>query len=81
MVFPGFDNRDNDRWGVDRYVPRDPSHLRQLIELAERYKTTDRINIATFNGWAEGHQIEPGSFRDEDYITEYLDVIRDSQLS
>lgn len=74
-AFPGFDDRANECWGDDRYVPRDPSHLRDLLELAAKYATHGRATVATFNGWAEGHQIEPGRFGDEDYETSYLDVV------
>ncbi len=76
-VFPGFDDSHNDCWGEDRHVPRDPSHLRDLLALADEYRTTDRVNLATFNGWPEGHQIEPGSFAGTDYGTAYLEVVKE----
>jgi PGF-CTERM protein len=76
-VFPGFDDRHNDCWGHDRHVPRDPSHLRELLALADEYRTTDRVNLATFNGWPEGHQVEPGSFAGTDYGTAYLEVVKE----
>ncbi|WP_435335183.1 hypothetical protein [Haloarchaeobius sp. TZWWS8] len=74
MTYPGFDDRHNSCWGGDRYIPRAPAHLRELLELAGRYGT-GRANVATFNDWTEGHQIEPGQFRDDSYGTAYLDVL------
>lgn len=77
MVFPGFDDRHNSCWGADRHVLRSPDHLRELLGLADEYRTTDRVNVATFNDWMEGHQIEPGTFRGEDYGTAYLEVLQE----
>lgn len=76
MVFPGFDDRANDCWGENRYTPPDPKHLQDLLELANKYRTVDRINIATWNDWNEGHMIEPGSYMGEDYGNDYLEVVK-----
>lgn len=78
-VFPGRDERNNTCWGTNPYVPRDPSHLEQMLELANQYKTVDRINIATYNDWVEGHQIEPGTFNGQQYGTAYLDILKKFQ--
>lgn len=80
MVYPGFDDRHNSCWGSGRSIPRGPDHLRDLFELARKY-TTGRVNVATFNDWTEGHQIEPGQFRDTDYGMEYLDVVREFSVT
>ncbi|WP_435317806.1 hypothetical protein [Haloarchaeobius sp. TZWSO28] len=74
MAFPGFDDRHNSCWGSGRYIPRAPAHLRELLELAREY-STGRVNVASFNDWTEGHQIEPGRFRGTAYGTDYLDVV------
>lgn len=74
-AFPGFDDRHNECWGGDRHVSRDPSHLRDLLELAREHATHGRATVATFNDWAEGHQIEAGQLGEEEYGTAYLDVI------
>lgn len=76
-VFFGFDDRSNDCWGADRYLPRDPSHLQEMLELADEYRTSDRINVATFNDWPEAHAIEPGITRGEAHGTEYLELIEE----
>lgn len=74
MVYPGFDDRHNSCWGEDRYIPRAPAHLRDLLTLG-RAHGTGRVNIATFNDWTEGHQIEPGTFRGTNYGQSYLDTM------
>lgn len=79
MAYYGFDDRSNDCWGQNRYIPRSPSHLLDMLRLAERYRTTDRVNIATFNDWPEAHAVEPGRVRGTQHGTEYLAVIRDLQ--
>ena len=76
-VFPGFDDRSNRCWGEDRYLPRSSSNFKALLELADEYRTIDRINVATWNDWNEGHQIEPGTHEDTEYGTEYLEVIKE----
>lgn len=76
-VFHGFDDRSNDCWGDGRYVPRDPDHLQEMLELAEEYRTGDRVNVATFNDWPEATAIEPGTVRGSRQGTEYLERIAD----
>lgn len=76
VALPGFDDRDNDCWGNDRYIPSDADHLQEQLKLADDYRTTDRIDIASFNDWGEGHQIEPGTYQGESYGTERLDVVK-----
>lgn len=79
-AYPGFDDRHNSCFGSERYVERSPEHFRELLEIADEYKTVDRINVATFSGWPEGHQIEPGSFQGSEYGTEYLETLRSFAL-
>lgn len=73
-VFPGFDDRENDCWGENRHVPRSQEKFRAMIKLADEYRTTDMVNIATWNGWNEGHQIEPGSHQGEQYGNAFLEI-------
>ncbi|NEU58786.1 hypothetical protein [Halorussus sp. MSC15.2] len=77
-VFPGFDDRQS--WMEcrprGRYVPRNPSHLADLLRLADEYRVGDRIYLASFNDWTEAHMIEPGRYHGRDYGTAYLEVIR-----
>lgn len=80
-VFPGFDDRPNTCWGSDRYTPRSLDGFTSLLELAEEYRTTPMVDIATWNDWTEGSQIEPGSFRGTDYGTAYLEAIKRFQQS
>lgn len=79
MVLSGYDDRGNECWGGGKHVPRAPEHLASLLELADEYRTTDWINLATFNGWPEGHQVEPGRFDGTDYGTAYLEAIEEFQ--
>lgn len=79
-VFPGFDDRHNSCFGSERYVERSPEHFRELLEIADEYRTIDRINLATFSGWPEGHQIEPGAFQGSEYGTKYLETLRSFAL-
>lgn len=77
-VFPGFDDRHNENcWGDNRVTPRDPDHFERMFELAEEYMTVDRISVGTWNDWPEGTVIEPGTFRDEAFGTDYLEVVKD----
>ncbi|WP_162224674.1 glycoside hydrolase family 99-like domain-containing protein [Halorussus amylolyticus] len=78
-VFPGFDDRANARWGDDRHIPRSTDRFEEILQMAAEYATTDMINVATWNDWAEGTQIEPGSFRGTDYGTVYLEIIKQFQ--
>jgi len=75
-AYLGFDDRANNCWGENRVIERAPSNLEDTLHLAESNGTTDRINIATFNDWPEGHMVEPGVFRGEDHGTEYLATIK-----
>ena len=79
MIAPGFDDRTSTKecWGGNQYLPRSPEYFEELLELADDYRTIDRINIATWNDWPEGTAIEPGVFEGEDHGTEYLEVLRD----
>lgn len=79
FAFPGYDETGNECYGRGRKLPRSQERFRDVLELAETYATTDRINIASWNDWPEGHQIEPGVFRDEAYATDYLEVVREFQ--
>lgn len=76
MVFPGFDDRANHCWGRDRYIPRSLEKFDEMLALAEEYATTDMIDVATWNDWPEGHQIEPGTWRGNEYGAEYLESIQ-----
>lgn len=78
-VYPGFNDTHNSCWGGDRHTPRSPDHLAQLLKLADQYRTLDKVNIASWNGWSEGHQIEPGMFQRSEYGTDYLNVVREFQ--
>lgn len=77
MAVPGFDDRENSCWGEDRFVPRSPGNLKEMLEFSDKYRTLERVNIGTFNGWPEGHQIEPGILNGENYGTSYLEAVRD----
>ena len=77
MVLPGFDDRSNDCWGEDRYVQRSTDYFRELLDLADDYRTINRINIATWNDWPEGTVLEPGILRGNDHGTDYLEVLQE----
>jgi hypothetical protein len=79
MVFPGFDDRANDYWGGDRYIPRSLERFEEMLALAEEHGTTDMIDVATWNDWPEGHQLEPGTWRGQDYGTAYPEAIEEFQ--
>jgi hypothetical protein len=79
MVSPGFDDRPNTCWGGDRYIPRSVSYFEHQLAIAEEHRTVDRLCIATWNDWTEGHQIEPGTFQGEDYGTDYVEAVRSVQ--
>lgn len=80
-AFPGFDDRGEDCYppAEKRHIPRSLDRFQQMLSLAEESATTDMINIATWNSWSEGTQIEPGTHRGTDYGTDYLDVIEEFQ--
>lgn len=80
MVFPGFDTRPNNCWGSDEHIPRSPDRFSELLELADQHRSVDRINVATWNDWGEGHQIEPGSYHGDDYGTSYLERVKNLQI-
>lgn len=79
-VFPGYDERGTGcgRAG-HKHFPRRPDRFRQLLDLAEQYATGDRIDIATWNDWAEGHQIEPGTFNGNTYGTDFVERVEEFQ--
>lgn len=79
VVIPGFDDRANTCWGGNRYLPRSQEGFQKMLQLADKYRTISKIDIATWNDWTEGHQIEPGTFRGKDYGTEYLEIIENFQ--
>jgi hypothetical protein len=79
LTGPGFDDRANTCWGPNRLVPRSQSGFENLLLLAEEYATINQIDIATWNDWTEGTQIEPGSYRGNDYDTGYLEIIEEFQ--
>ena len=76
-VYPSFDDRENDCWGDDRYTPRSTEFFREMLNLADQYRTVDQIDVATWNDWGEGHQIEPGEHGGEAFGTEYLEVVKE----
>jgi len=78
-VIPGFNDTENSCWGQDFHVPRSVDGFRRALELADQYRTIDRINVATWNDWTEGTQIEPGSFQGNDYGTNYLEEVTELQ--
>lgn len=79
-VFPGFnDKRNTCHNPPGRYLPRSEEQFRKVLELAEEYRSTDMVNIATWNDWVEGTQIEPGSYRGDDYETDYLEIVETFQ--
>lgn len=76
MVMPGFNDTHQDGgWGQDRRISRAVEDFRQNLQLAAKY-ATGRINIYSFNEWAEGSQIESGEFLGNNYDTSYLEAIR-----
>lgn len=82
LARPGYDERwdTGDYRTTERYLPRDPDRLRQLLQLCDQYRTTDRVFVP-YNDWIEGHTIEPGTFTGTDYGTTYLEVVEEFQRS
>ena len=76
-AYPGFDDSANGCWGENRKIERDASHLKDTLHLADKCGSTDRINIATFNDWPEGHMLEPGTFKGKNHGTDYLEVVQE----
>lgn len=92
MVFPGFDERTSndgncdlrDAEGKGRRIPRSPEFFRDMLELADEYRTTKLVNNSVYNNWQEGTHIEPGVFEpgpfgERNYGTAYLDVVSEFQ--
>jgi len=82
-VMAGFDSRANTCWGENHptNIYRSTENLQKELRLAEKYGTSDKIHVFTWNDWTEGTQIEPGTFRGTDYGTEYLEVVKEFQTS
>lgn len=78
MVFPGMDDRQNTCWGTDNHIPRSPEHFRRQFQLADEYRTTEMIDIATWNDWTES-AIEPGTWNGEEFGTTYVDIVSEFQ--
>lgn len=80
-VMPGFDSRANACWGDNHptNIYRSTENLHKELRLAEKYATADKIHVFTWNDWTEGTQIEPGTFRGNEYGNDYLEVIQDFQ--
>lgn len=53
-MFPGYDERENTCYGKDRVIPRSQHQFNQMLDLADRYRSTDRITVASFNDWLVG---------------------------
>ena len=77
---PGYDERwdTGDYRTTERYLPRDPERFRQLLQLADQYRTTERVFVC-YNDWIEGHTIEPGTFTGTEFGTKYLEVVKEFQ--
>ena len=76
-IFSGFDDRDNEIWGEDRFAEPSPDLLGQMADVAVEHSTVDFSFVATWNDWAEGHMIEPGTYDGEEFGTAYLETLRD----
>ncbi len=79
-VIPGYNDLGSecDRAG-DKHVPRSPERFQQMLNLAEQYATSGRINIATWNDWTEGTQIEPGTFNGNQFGTGFVEIVKKFQ--
>lgn len=80
LARPGYDERwDTGEYRTtERYLPRDPERFQQLLQLADQYRTTNRVFVP-YNDWIEGHTIEPGTFTGTEFGTEYLEVVKEFQ--
>lgn len=78
-VFPGFDRRANTCWGDDELVPRSRNFFESMLQLADEYRTADRVNIFTWNDFTEGTAIEPGTWRGNQYGQSYVNAVKDFQ--
>jgi hypothetical protein len=59
-------------------VPKSPANLTEMLfDFSDAFRTRNRINIATFNDWMEGHQLEPGQMDGIEYGTAYLERIKE----
>ena len=77
LIIPGFDDRDNEIWGEGRFSEPSPDLLGQMADLAVEHSTVDLSFVATWNDWAEGHMIEPGTYDGDEFGTAYLETLRD----
>ncbi len=80
VVFPGF----NEVKEPGRRTPRSPEFFYSLMELADKYRTTDMIWTPPYNNWEEATHYEPGIFEpgpfgEENYGTAYLEKVEKFQ--
>lgn len=77
MAVAGFD--DSVASGEFRgVVPKSPANLTEMLfDFSDTFRTRNRINIATFNDWMEGHQLEPGQMDGIEYGTAYLERVKE----
>jgi len=47
--------------------------------MANEYRTSKRVNVFTWNDFTEGTAIEPGTWRGNDYGTEYVEHVQELQ--
>lgn len=80
-AYPGFNDKPNDCWGDNRHLPRSVQRFSEVLDLADEFRTSEKVNLATFNGWPEGHTVEPGTFGDTDHGTDYLEAIEAFQTA
>lgn len=80
MIFPGF----NEVKGEQRRTPRSPEFFGRLMDLADKYRTTDMVWTPPYNNWEEATHYEPGVFKpgpfgEENYETAYLKKVKQFQ--
>lgn len=85
-VHTGFDTRENHCWPMQRYFGRSPEMFEEFLDLAIEHRTTELVHIWSWNEWAEGHMIEPGTWQGEDfeevdYGTTYLEILEEKKQS